>query len=191
MINAELGHVKTLKEFNIEIRRQQEEAHGVDYCQIHDAIKKYMKDCKSYMELGTHQGGTASAAMLCKPEKVHLVDLDMSRYRKYLEPIATAWCEENNIELSVKESSSLSIATINMTDMLMIDSYHQADHMKKELDLHAPNVRKYILAHDTSVVNGRPNDSLFRCLKEFADKNGWEVIEHGTTSVGYAVIAKK
>jgi hypothetical protein len=191
MINAELGKVKTLKEFNTEIRKQQEEAHGVDYCQIHDAIKKYMKECKSYMELGTHQGGTASIAMLCKPNRVFLVDMDMSRYRKFLAPIALEWCDKNDIELIVKEADSTSIGTINMTDMLVIDSYHHPEHMKRELNLHGNNVRKYIIAHDTSIVNSKANDSLYQTMKQFADTNGWEVIERGTTNVGYTVIKKK
>jgi hypothetical protein len=191
MINAELGKVKTLKEFNTEIRKQQEEAHGVDYCQIHDAIKKYMKECKSYMELGTHQGGTASIAMLCKPNRVFLVDMDMSRYRKFLAPIAQEWCDKNDIELIVKEADSTSIGTINMTDMLVIDSYHHPEHMKKELSLHGNNVRKYIIAHDTSIVNNKANDSLYQAIRQFADANGWEVIERGTTNVGYTVIKKK
>ncbi len=191
MINAELGQVKTLKEFNTEIRKQQEEAHGVDYCQIHDAIKKYMKECKSYMELGTHQGGTASIAMLAKPNRVFLVDMDMSRYRKFLAPIAQEWCDKNDIELIVKEADSTSIGTINMTDMLVIDSYHHPEHMKKELNLHGNNVRKYIIAHDTSIVNNKANDSLYQTMKQFADANGWEVIERGTTNVGYTVIKKK
>lgn len=191
MINAELGQVKTLKEFNTEIRKQQEEAHGVDYCQIHDAIKKYMKECKSYMELGTHQGGTASIAMLSKPNRVFLVDMDMSRYRKFLAPIAQEWCDKNDIELIVKEADSTSIGTINMTDMLVIDSYHHPEHMKKELNLHGNNVRKYIIAHDTSIVNNKANDSLYQIMKQFADANGWEIIERGTTNVGYTVIKKK
>lgn len=191
MINAELGQVKTLKEFNTEIRKQQEEAHGVDYCQIHDAIKKYMKECKSYMGLGTHQGGTASIAMLAKPNRVFLVDMDMSRYRKFLAPIAQEWCDKNDIELIVKEADSTSIGTINMTDMLVIDSYHHPEHMKKELNLHGNNVRKYIIAHDTSIVNNKANDSLYQTMKQFADANGWEVIERGTTNVGYTVIKKK
>jgi hypothetical protein len=190
MINADLSHVKTLKEFNSEIRRIQEEEHGKDYCQIHDAIKKYMKECKSYMELGTHQGGTASAAMLCKPNRIYLVDMDMSRYRKFLEPIASDFCDKNDIELIVRESDSTSISTLNMTDMLVIDSYHHPDHMKKELNLHGTNVRKYIIAHDTSIVNGRPNDSLFDCLWEFADKNNWKILERGITNVGYTVLKK-
>lgn len=190
MINAELGHVTTLPEFNTEIRRQQEEAHGADYCQIHDAIRKYMSECKSYMELGTHQGGTASAAILTKPKRVYLVDLDMSRYRKYLSPLAEKYCNENDIELIVKEGDSTSFTTINVTDMLMIDSYHNAAHMQKELDLHGANVNKYILAHDTSIINGKQNDSLYQCLKKFADTKGWKIVEHGTTNVGYTVLKK-
>lgn len=188
MINSKLDHVKTVKEFYESIRHQQESAHGEDYCQIHDAIKKYMKDCKSYMELGTHQGGTASTALLTNPEKIYLVDIDMSRYRKYLSPLAEEYCNKHNIELIVKEADSTSFMAINTTDMLVIDSYHNPTHMQKELNVHGANVRKYIIAHDTSIINGRPNESLYLCLKNFASKNGWEVIERGTTNVGYTVI---
>lgn len=193
MINSELGHVKTLREFNKEIRKQQEEAHGADYCQIHDAIKKYMKECKSYMELGTHQGGTASIAILSrpKPTRICLVDIDMSRYRKFLKPIAEEYCDKHNIELIIKEIDSTSIASLNTTDMLVIDSYHHPAHMQKELNVHGANVRKYILAHDTSIINGRQNDSLYQCLKKFAEGNNWEIIERGTTNVGYTVLKKK
>ena len=87
MINAELGHVKTLKEFHDEITKQQTEAHGEGYNDIHEAIQKYIKDCNTYMELGTHQGGTAAAAMLAKPKNVILIDIDMSRYYKFLSNI--------------------------------------------------------------------------------------------------------
>lgn len=191
MINADLSHVKSLREFNKEIRKQQEEAHGKDYCQIHDAIKKYMKECKSYMELGTHQGGTASVAMLCKPNQVYLVDMDMSRYRKFLEPLASDWCDKNNIALTVRESDSRSIGTLNITDMLVIDSYHHPNVMQAELELHGRNTLKYIIAHDTSIVNGKPNDSLYQCMANWGKKNGFEVIERGTTNVGYTVMKRK
>jgi hypothetical protein len=190
MINSKLDHVKTVQEFHESIRQQQEEAHGEDYCQIHDAIQKYMKDCKSYMELGTHQGGTAAAAMLTNPQRIYLVDIDMSRYRKYLSPLAEDYCDEHNIELIVKEADSTSLMTMNVTDMLVIDSYHNAVHMQKELNTHGANVNKYILAHDTSIVNGKPNESLYHVLQDFAKKNGWKIIERGTTNVGYTVLQK-
>ena len=88
MVTAELDGVKTLEEFHYEIRKQQEEAHGADYCAIHDAIFKYMKDCNSYMELGINQGGTASAALLCNPKEIYLIDIDLTKYNTFLKSIA-------------------------------------------------------------------------------------------------------
>lgn len=193
MINSKLDHVKSVEEFNSEIKRQQEEAHGDDYCQIHSAIEKYMKECDSYMELGTHQGGTASAAMLTNPKRIQLVDIDLSRYRKVLNKLAPSYCQENGIELELKECDSRSLESIEMrgVDMLMIDSLHKAPFMRQELDVHGPYVRKYIIAHDTSIINGRANDSLYKCLVDFGNRKGWKVIERGTTNVGYTVLAKK
>lgn len=143
------------------------------------------------MELGTHQGGTASTALLCNPKVVMLVDKDMSRFRKVLQGIAVKYCEDNNIAFQAMEEDSTSVRTKFNTDMLVIDSYHHANHMKKELEIHGNNVNKYILAHDTSIINGKQNDSLYHCLKNFADANGWKVVERGTTNVGYTVIQKK
>jgi len=191
MINSELGHCKTIKTFNKSIREQQEEAHGKDYCAIHDAITKYMKDCKSYMELGTHQGGTASVAMLCKPSRVYLVDIDFTKYNKFLKPLAEKWCDTNNIELIVNQTDSTGFGAINMTDMLVIDSYHHPNHLQKELDMHGRNVKKYIIAHDTSILHGKMNDSLFQVLNAWAAKNQWKVLERVTKNVGYTVIGKK
>ena len=190
MINAELGHVKTLEEFHSEITKQQQEAHGEGYNDIHEAIQKYIKVCDTYMELGTHQGGTAAAAMLSKPKNMILVDIDMSRYYKFLSPIADKWCAEHNINLTLKQCSSIELGSIANTDMLMIDSVHNPNHMNKELALHGGNVNKYIIAHDTSVLMGQPNDILFRVLEDFAQNKGWKIVERGTKNAGYTVLKK-
>jgi hypothetical protein len=191
MINSELDHVTTLEEFNSEIHRQQTEAHGKDYCAIHDVIRKYMADCKSYMELGVHQGGTASVGMLCNPRRVYLVDIDLSKYKKFLEPIAEKYCDDNDIELIVNQTDSTGFGAVNMTDMLVIDSYHHPRHMSKELLIHGRNVKKYIIAHDTSNIGGKPDDRLYQCLKTWSDQNGFVEVERGTTNVGYVVFKRK
>ena len=160
MINAELGHVKTLEEFYSEIRRQQEEAHGDDYCEQHDAIKKYMKYCDSYK--------------------------DLSKYNRFLRPIAERYCIENNIKLSVKLADSTGFASLGETvDMLLIDSYHRWFHMEKELEMHHHSVRKYMIFHDTNSVA-----ELQRGVEYFCHDKKWEIIERGTTNVGYTVIRK-
>lgn len=190
MINAELGHVKSLKEFYSEIVKQQTEAHGAHYCDHHAVIQKYMEDCDSYMELGTHQGATAAAAMLTNPSKISLVDKDMSRYEKFLKPIAEKYCKKNNIELSVKQEDSASIKSTNKTDFLLIDSYHHPQHMAKELMVHQINVGKYILAHDTSIINGRPNSSLYETLETFCKTYPFKIIERNMVAEGYTLLER-
>lgn len=190
MINAELGHVTSVEEFNREIRRQQEEAHGKDYCLIHDAIRKYSRGCKNYMEIGTHQGGTASVALLQKFKRIQLIDIDFSRYNKFLKPLAESYAAENKITLEIRQVDGTSIGSLGYSDMLLIDSYHHPNHMIKELNLHGNTVSKYIIAHDTSIINGKANDSLYHCLKNWGEQNGWKVVDHCTENVGYTVIKK-
>jgi hypothetical protein len=191
MINSELGHVTSLEEFNSEIIRQQVEAHGEHYCDIHDAIKKYMPECRYYMELGTHQGGTASTALLCKPESVQLVDIDTSRYKKFLKPLAEEYAEKYDIDLTVLEVSSLSMKSTTKTDMLMIDSLHHPNHMIQELRLHHSNTYKYIIAHDTSILHGKKDSRLYDCLQNFCLDYPWRIVERNEKNVGYTVLKRK
>lgn len=191
MINVDLSHVKSLQDFYDSIIAGQAEAHGADYHEQHDAIRRYLQPNDTYMELGTHQGSTAARAMLNNPKKVVLVDISMEKYNKFLKPIAEEYCSENNIELVIHECSSTDGQCTHKTDILLIDSVHQRSHMEKELELHGHNVSKYIIAHDTSIINGRSNESLYQCVMEFAKNNDWEEIERGTNNVGYTVIGKK
>jgi hypothetical protein len=187
MINAELSHCKSVQEFYESITEQQKEAHGRDYCDQHDAIMKYAKECKTYAELGTHQGGTLACALLSGFKYVEAVDIDMHRYRKYLQPLAEEYVKEKKIVFKVKEVDSSSLDSIGPSvDMLLIDSYHRAFHMKKELALHGKRVNKYIIAHDTWAV-----PELHDCLEEWCFNNpGWHVIARGKTNVGYTVLKK-
>ena len=193
MINAELGHVKTVKEFHESIKTQQEQAHGEHYCAMHDAILRYWTEgkCKDYLELGTHQGGTASHAMLLPGvENVQLIDIDMSRYRKFLAPLATKHCAKNKINLKVKEMDSRALGSTADCDMLVIDSVHNPAFMQQELAMHGHNVRKYIIAHDTFRIMGNINTRLFECLQDFANKRGWKILENNKNNVGYTVLGK-
>ena len=189
MIVAKLGHVKTLEEFYSEIRRQQEEAHGNDYCEQHDALVRLLtkEGCTTYKELGTNQGATAAAAMLCNPKEIELIDIDMRRYKQFLKPLAEKYCAENNIKLTVKEISSTDIGSLGISpDVLLIDSYHTPQHMRKELILHQHTVKKYMVFHDTTV-----QQSLYDTIAGFcSDTKVWEIVERGTTNVGYTVIKR-
>lgn len=195
MLTAELKHVKSVDEFYTEIRSQQEEFHGVDYCAMHDAIRARLEECESYKELGTHQGGTAACVMTAenKPSYMELVDINHEKYRWKLKSLAEPYCKKNGIELVVKEADSSAFTSMSDRDidMLVIDSLHKRSHMEKELDMHAGYIKKYIIAHDTTVAQDHPKDSLYRCLSDFCDNNPrWKIVERGKTNVGYTVLKK-
>jgi len=196
MLTAKVENVKSVHEFYTEIRKQQEAYHGDKYCAMHDAIRKYLVYCTSYKELGTHQGATASCAMTSeyKPKYMELVDIDHIKYRWKLKSLAEPFCKEHGIELVVKEADSASLGSVSdrSIDMLVIDSLHKRHHMEKELTMHASNVKKYIIAHDTTICQDQPADALFHCLYEFCrEAPGWEVAEREMANVGYTVLKRK
>ena len=195
MLTANLKHVKSVDQFYTEIRRQQEEAHGNKYCAMHDAIRKYIKECDSYKELGTHQGATAACVMTSeeKPKYMELIDINHEKYRWKLKSLAEPFCKEHNIELVVKDADSTSLNSISnrSIDMLVIDSLHKRSHMEQELAMHASYVNKYIIAHDTTIAQDNPRDALFRCLDDFCKQSGkWEIVEREMANVGYTVVKK-
>ena len=194
MINAKFDNVKTVLKFHKQIVQQQEEAHGEHYCAMHKAIQRFWAEgkCKTYMELGVHQGGTAANAMMLKPtpEKITLIDIDMAKYNSFLKPIAEKHCKWEKIELDVRQTDSTGFSAVENVDMLVIDSVHKAAWMSKELNLHGKNVRKYIIAHDTMRLFNQVNEQLHTTLTEWGDVNGFRVVDRGEASVGYTVIMK-
>lgn len=189
MINAELDHVKTLPEFYSEIRKQHEKAHGHDYCWQHDAIKECMSVCKSYRELGTHQGASAAMACLTNPKSVELVDVSFEKWRPF-ESLFRSYCEENNIRFKIKEISSSDPQSATPVDCMLIDSNHQPAHLVKELQLHGPVVKKYIVLHDTSRLFGKLDDRLWKVANVWVNTgiSPWEVVKREEANVGYTVL---
>ena len=187
MITADLKNITTLPEFTKKIRDIQEEAHGKGYCDIHDGITKYMKNSKSYKELGVNQGGTAAAALMTNPERIELIDLTMERFNESLGPIAREYCKKNNITLTTLETDSTSKeAVTDIFDVLLIDSYHKPDHLRKEMNLHKDYTMKYMIFHDTNITSYR----LKLAIINFTNNNPWKVVEDNQCNSGYMVIER-
>jgi len=196
MINADLAGVTSVAEFHDSIVKQQEAAHGEQYCAMHAAIRALWSgsDCRTYKELGVHQGGSASNALLLQPQpkRITLIDIDLAKYRKFLAPLAEEHCLRLGIDLDVREvNSALPAPADDTCDMLVIDSMHTASHMLAELAAHGVHATKHIVAHDTSIVNGRKNDQLYRALTTWGRSNGWSVSVHCTDNVGFTAISKE
>ncbi len=190
MLTATIENVKTLKDFYSQIRCQQEDPknHGKAYCAHHDFIQRYMEDCDSYKELGTHQGASAAAALLGGAKEVHLIDHTLEKFN-WQKHLFEKFAEENNVSLNVYEMSSIDKRCAVSTDMLMIDSLHKWSWTIQELELHAARTKKYIVLHDTAVVNKQPSD-IGPGVHEWCKHNDWEVLEEETKNVGSMIIKK-
>ena len=190
MLTAKIEKAETLEEFYSQIRTQQEDTkhHGPHYCAHHDFVQKYMPECDSYKELGLHQGASAAAALLGGAKEVHLIDHTLEKYN-WEKHLFEKFAEENNVSLNVYEMSSIDKQCAAQTDMLMIDSLHKWSWTIQELELHAPVTKKYIVFHDTAIVNKRPSD-IGPGIREWCKHNDWEVLEEEKRNVGSMIIKR-
>lgn len=192
MIQANVSKCRNLEEFYKEIRNQQETAHGPDYCRHHDAIKNCIvkMNCSSYKELGTHQGATAAAACLANPnilQSIELVDTSFDLFNKH-SILFEGFCTNHKINISkIKIDSSDPRSAVNPIDLLLVDSLHTPEHLRKELLIHPVKVQKFMIFHDTE-VNG---SKLFKVLENFVKNNScWSIFEHYPNNVGYTILKR-
>jgi len=191
MKKIDLSSAKTLQDFHDLIIQEQESAHGENYCDMIRSLSRYVSKGDVYLELGTNQGGTTAAALLQLPSVAKLVDIKLGPYREYLQPIAQDFCEKENIQLYEYEGDSLSSESCMPCDVMLVDTVHRSEHLRKELSRHAVNCRKYIIAHDTSMISRRKNDSLFRVLENFTQNYHWKIVERNEKSVGFTVLERQ
>jgi uncharacterized UPF0146 family protein len=127
-------------------------------------LKSYYDKCDSICEIGVRGAISLSAALASSASRVIAIDI-MN--------VAVPECDK----LKFICGSSLDIS-FGSVDALMIDSLHTYPQLKKELELHAHNVRKYILMHDTGFwgENGENGEKgLNFAIREFlATNNEWD-----------------
>jgi hypothetical protein len=74
--------------------------------------------------------------------------------------IAKSAASENGISFNFIQADELNL-DIAPTDLLFIDSLHTYAHLAYELETFAPNVRRYIVLHDTSEPWGEKDDETY------------------------------
>ena len=184
MIRLKNTDFKDLEDFYNAIKSCHENAHGSEYTAQHDVIRLKASECKTYRELGIMQGATAAAAVLAGYEKLHLIDISLKPFKPYMN-----YFDPIKATVTVEERSSIHYNTneLENVDFLLIDSLHQAGHLRKELAIHAPRVNKYILFHDTFAKK-----ELQKEIDKFVKNNytEWALVEYYQENVGYTLIKR-
>ena len=190
MIKPDMTHVSTLEEFYNEITKQQAGAHGEEYIQHHKALVRCIQDgCETIKELGVCQGGTLGAMLLQKPKKLTGLDIT-ARYFQPYQDLFNSYARENKVDFNFIVADSTNKDFVSDCDLLHIDSLHKPEHLMKELILHAPRVKKYIVFHDTANFGG--SRGLLGAIAKYITEveQEWQIVDHYIQRVGYTVIKR-
>lgn len=121
-------------------------------------LRELAKKCRHITEMGVHEGRSSRAFLA---EDVSLRCYDIVMYDKFKYFYETAKSEGKDI---VFYQQNVLNVEIEETDLLFIDTHHNYEHLSRELKLHAPKVRKYILMHDTHLFGLTPENNSY-CIQ--------------------------
>lgn len=144
----------------------------------------YAKSCFSVTEIGLNTTANSVLAFLKGCNNVISIDIEpfpdvVASVKEYANSIGSTWtflCKDSRVE------------PIEETDFLFIDGEHSYSVVKKELKLHAPQVRRYIGFHDVvsfASRNENPDETgskfiegIVPAIFEFLIENPWWKIDY-------------
>ena len=138
-------------------------------------LKRYAEECERITEMGTRTVVSTWAFLSARPKKLVCIDIADC-------PIEPAQWEAMKLGIDfkfIKADSGDPNFQIEETDLLLIDTWHCYDHMKKELKLHPQHVNKYLIFHDTTLYADNPETVDYESLigPDFTPKGIWPAIE--------------
>lgn len=158
-------------------------------------LRNYAERCEHITEMGVRYVVSTYALMMGMPKKLISYDIisieEFGVSIDYLKKLA----KDNNVdyEFILGDTTNLEI---DETDFLFIDTWHVYPQLKKELDLHAKRVRKYIAFHDTETFEYKGEDEgyvgLWPAIEEFLNENkDWVICERFAHCNGLTVLKKR
>lgn len=210
-----LAKPKVQKEFSLQgLYEEACECYVSDIYMHLPVLYEYAKECEHVTEMGARGGNSTRAFLYANPKKFVSYDYQYETPEPHLEKEVNALIDifEKAKGLGVNcEYVGADVLTIEIeeTDLLFIDTWHCYAQLKKELELHADKVRKYIAFHDTFTyglrgegypemdVNHPNRDSLNgnggirKAIDEFLEQNSnWNIVYETEENNGLIVIER-
>lgn len=151
-------------------------------------ISELTSECEHATELGVGYAQSTRAFLR------H--DIEMHSYEIEVDPVTQKYFDEaiaagRRVTLHVEDTR---LATIDPTDIMLVDSYHSYEQVKCELERHADKVKKYILFHDTELygLTGQGhergiNAAIYEFLRSHPE---WEMVEKRKNNNGMTLIKR-
>jgi len=140
----------------IESRYQMHSQVPGDINQHLPTLYQHALDCESVVELGMRNGQSTWAFLRALRQVKHrtqkpvrLISMDITLSPHHIEGIRIAAREAGvRFAFVLADATQIPLAA---ADLLFIDTWHVYAQLKRELAVHAPNIRKYIVLHDTTL----------------------------------------
>jgi len=161
---------------------------AIDIVEHLDTLEEYASRGDSVLELGTREG-YSTTSLLKRCMYVTGIDLVRTTRIKHLVEIMGGRFEFVQTDSRTYDSS------IGF-DMLFIDTCHQYAVLKKELEQHHKNIKRYIIMHDT-VTFGLIDEftfeqnGLLKAINEFLlEHKEWEILEEYKNNNGLMILER-
>jgi hypothetical protein len=136
-------------------------------------LMELAKECNHVTEMGVRYIVSTWALLEgLKEQKGTLISIDIERPEYFggcLERVELL-AQQEGVNFKFIHGNTLKLV-IEPTDMLFIDTNHEYDQLRLELDRHSGNVKKYIVFHDTVSCE----KELMPAITEFLANGGWKI----------------
>jgi hypothetical protein len=152
-------------------------------------LKNYSDECDHITEMGVRNIVSTWAFLMGNPKK--LISYDINQIN---ESIIKDLLIDTNIEFNFILGDTTKIE-IEETDLLFIDTLHNYEQLKIELELHGNKSKKYIILHDTTLFGERNETNqgigLNPAINKFIEKNPhWVKHEVYTNCCGLTILKR-
>ncbi len=153
-------------------------------------MAEYAARCAHVTEFGVGTGQSTRAWLYAQPQK--LVCYDSAPPCEAVVELLLPLRGRTEVVFHLADSRRISIEP---TDLLFIDSTHSFNHLLVELLLHAPQTRKYILLHDTTIFGHRGDDNIspgiWYAIEDFLLRfPEWKLVERRMNCNGLTILER-
>jgi DNA-binding Xre family transcriptional regulator len=158
--------------------------HKSDINEHISVMHKYANECNHITEFGVRTGVSTWAWLASRAKVIRCFDIE--NINKDLKAHYESAKDTRKDFTFTCVNTIADKLEIEPTDLLFIDTEHTYEQCSKELKMHAHNVRKYLIFHDTTICQ-----ELNKAINEFLEYNKeWKVKEILTNNNGLTVLER-
>ena len=157
-------------------------------------LMKYASECEHITEMGVR--GIVSTFALLMGEPKRMISYDIN-WVNGIEGLVKE-VNQNGIDFDFRIGDTTDLNIVE-TDLLFIDTLHNYNQLKKELEVHSHKAKKYIIFHDTTSFEhigesyeGKVDEKgIWPAIEELLEEGIWEIKERYTNNNGLTILKRK